>query len=73
MLLLGRFGLSEERVGEMTLPELNSFVRQARQLLSTYQSVPVLIPVPSAPPPSPSKPKPSGKGATTYISKRQKK
>nr|DAX46244.1 MAG TPA: hypothetical protein [Caudoviricetes sp.] len=55
----------------MTLPELNSFVRQARQLLSTYQPVPVPIPVPSAPPPS--KPKPSGKGSTTYISKRQKK
>nr|DAT67054.1 MAG TPA: hypothetical protein [Caudoviricetes sp.] len=57
----------------MTLPELNSFVRQARQLLSTYQPVPVPIPVPSAPPPSLSKPKPSGKGSTTYISKRQKK
>nr|DAY44519.1 MAG TPA: hypothetical protein [Caudoviricetes sp.] len=57
----------------MTLPELNSFVRQARQLLSTYQPVPVSIPVPSAPPPSLSKPKPSGKSSTTYISKRQKK
>ncbi len=68
--MLGRFGLPEERVLSMTLPELNSFMRQARQLLSAYQVVPIPVPTPTVKPATTS---PSSGDTTTFISKRVKK
>lgn len=68
--MLGRFGLPEQRVLAMTLPELNSFMRQARQLLSAYQVVPLPVPTPAAKPAAVPPGKSSG---TTFISKRVKK
>ena len=68
--MLGRFGLPEERVLSMTLPELNSFMRQARQLLSAYQVVPIPVPTPAA---NPTAAPPGKSSGTTFISKRVKK
>lgn len=61
--MLGRFGIDEQRIGQMSLPELDLFVRRARLLQPV---MPAWLPLPA--------PAPSAVGGktTTLISRRRK-
>lgn len=64
--MLGSFGLPEERVHSMTLPELDGFLALARSLMQLARPAPPILPALPAPPPA-------GGKTTTFISRRKNK
>ncbi|MCP2041784.1 hypothetical protein L1281_002400 [Neisseria sp. HSC-16F19] len=67
--MLGQYGLPESRVLAMPLPELDAFMRQARQLQAGLLLPRLPLVRTTA---TPSSPVTAAKGGTTYISKRRK-